>query len=196
MTATPREGGPTGVDRLAAGAVIAMAVVGTIIGTATSTLYPQLADRTSSLFGLSGAVLTAAHVVLLLGVIGLARTNAAGRGWLAQVAYAVLLIGLAAQAIAEGLLRFNFDAGTAIFGIASPAMALGFVLLGIAVVRAHAWSGWHRFTPLLCGLYVPIVLIPAFIASGGVSFPVITGWQLCFLLLGLSMWGEARAAAE
>ncbi len=175
---------------LAAGAVIATAVAGLIVGTATSTIYPQLAERTSNLFGPSGAFLTAVHVLTLLGVVGLARMGAAGGGWLARVAYAVLLFGLAAQAAAEGILRLNFDLGNSIFGIASPAIALGFVLVGIAVLRAHTWRGWHRFTPLLCGLYVPVVLIPAFIAAGGVSFPAITGWQVCFLLLGLSMWAE------
>lgn len=180
-----------GTGRLAATAVIAASVVGAVVGVATSTFYPQLADRTSATFGASGAVLTVAHVVFLLGIVGLARTGAAGTGWLARIAYAVLLLGLAAQAVAEGILRVNFDLGNAIFGIASPAMALGFVLLGIVVIRARAWTGWRRFTPLLCGVYVPVVLIPAFILAGGVSFPAITVWQLCFLLLGAAMWADA-----
>jgi hypothetical protein len=175
---------------MAAAAVIGAAIVGAAIGTATSTIYPQLADRSSGLFGPSGAILTVAHVLTLLGVIGLVGTRAAGRGWLARIAYTVTLGGLAAQGAAEALIRFNFDLGNAIFGVASPAMALGFVLLGIAVLRAHSWTGWHRFTPLLCGVYVPVVLIPAFIAAGGVSFPAITAWQVCFALLGLAMWQE------
>ena len=190
MTARSGAAERTGEGRLAAGAVIAGAVLGMPIGIATSTIYPQLADRTSNLFGPSGAVLTALHVVLMLGVIGLARTGAAGRGWLARIAFAVAFVGLAAQALAEGILRVNFDLGSALFGVASPAMAVGFVLLGIAVLRARAWTGWHRFTPLLCGLYVPVVLIPAFIVAGGPSFPAITAWQVCFVLLGVAMWAE------
>ena len=47
-------------------------------------------------------------------------------------------------------------------------------------------------TPLLCGLYVPLVLIPSFTIAGGPSFAALAAWQIGFVLLGAAMWDEAR----
>lgn len=93
--------------------------------------------------------------------------------------------------IAEATLRFSYSAGGALFGIVEPLMAAGFILLGIGLLRSGTWRGWHRVVPLLCGLYLPFVLVPAFALTGGPSFPAITAWQVLFLLLGVAMWREA-----
>ena len=193
VAAVPRQGGQRrAIGRLSAGAVIVAAGLGGGVGLLTSTAYPQFADPVSGAFGPAGAVLTVLHVLMLAGIGGLALGRGAGTGRFATLAYAVAMLGLAGQAIAEALLRFNFQEGNALFGYVVPLMAVGFVLVGIAVLRSRAWDGWHRFTPLVCGLYVPVVLIPAFALSHGVSFPALTVWQIPFLLLGLAMWSEAR----
>lgn len=177
--------------RWGAGVVIGQAAVCVVIGVLTSTIYPQSHDPASPSFYSWGAVLTAMHVVLWLGVAGLIATRAAGSGVLAVAAYTVLLAGLALQAVAEALLRFAFGAGDQLFGIAVPVTALGLIILGAAIVRARTWRGWSRLVPFACGLYIPFVLLPAFGAAHGVSFPAIAGWNVLFLLLGAAMWREA-----
>ena len=181
-----------GLGTVSGAAVIGAALAQGIVGLLTSTVYPQLANPASSSFGPSGALLTAMHLVMLAGVAGLVASGAAGKGRFVVLASGITLVGLVAQALAEAALRIDFAAGNTLFGYAVPLMALGFVLLGVAVMRGGAWHGWHRFTPLLCGLYVPVVLIPAFAIAHGPSFPALAAWQLLFLLLGLAMWSETR----
>jgi hypothetical protein len=167
------------IDRmtgLAGPLVIAAAVISIPIGLATSTFYPGLAQPGTPAFGYSGAVLSITHLMTLAGFALLAFTGAAGRGRLAMVAYTVTLAGLAAQFLGESVLRVDFNVGITLFSVASPAMGGGFILLGIAILRARRWSGWRRYPVLAAGLFVPIVLIPAFALAGGPSFPAITAW--------------------
>ena len=73
------------------------------------------------------------------------------------------------------------------------------ILAGIAVLRTRRWGGWHRFAPLLVGLWSLLVLTPASIASGGPPAPValwaITGWELCWVLLGVAVLTEIAVPA-
>lgn len=177
--------------RVGAALVIAQALVALVIAVLTSTVYPQSHEPGSPAFYSWGAVLTAMHIVLLVGVATLIGTRAAGRGVLATIAYAVVLGGLAFQAAAEAVLRISFSTGNTMFGIAVPLLAAGLILLGVAIVRAGTWRGWSRLVPFAAGLYIPVVLLPAFALSHGVSFPAIGGWQLFFLALGAAMWSEA-----
>ena len=183
-----------GIPKLSSIAVMGAALVGGAVGLLTSTAYPQLGDPASGAFASSGVVLTAVHLVMAAGVAGLIAQRVAGTGRLATVASGLALLGLAGQAVAEAMLRIDFAVGNALFGYVVPLMALGFVLLGVAVSRARTWTGWHRVTPLLCGLYVPMVLIPAFAFAHGPSFVALAVWQVLFLLLGVAMWAEARVS--
>lgn len=169
--------------------MIVSAAAMTSVGIGT-TLYPPLQAVHGGLFGISGAILTAGHIGVLLAVAALAWSGVAGRGWFTWLSFAVALPGFALLAVAEGLLRFNFDAGNSLFGTASPLCALGMILVGIAVIRAHKWSSWRRFSPLACGAYIPLVLIPSFIIAKGPSFIALSGWSLTFVALGFAMRGE------
>ena len=73
-----------------------------------------------------------------------------------------------------------------LLGICAPLQGLGLALMGIGVLRTGQWQGWYRFTPLLCGLYPFLVLIPAFAITGGPNFWAIAGAQMPFVLLGLA----------
>ncbi len=58
---------------------------------------------------------------------------------------------------------------------------------------ARRWQGWHRFMPLLSGLYVFLVIFPVFAVTQGTSnftLPV-AGWSVPLLLLGLALRAEA-----
>jgi hypothetical protein len=171
--------------------VIVSALGGMVIGGATSTVAPRWHDPAAAEFYSVGAVLSALHLVFLAGVATLASGGAL-RGRLAWAGYAVTLAGLALQVVAETELRLSFNAGSALFGVVEPLMAVGFIVLGIAILRSRSWRARAGLVPLLCGLYVPVVLIPSFAIAKGPSFPALTGWQVLFLLLGIVMWREAR----
>lgn len=134
------------------------------------------------------------HLLLMAGVVGLARAGAAGRGGLAASGLGLTLLGLAVLTVAEVSWLAQLGASGALYGIATLAMMLGLILLGVAVLRARRWTGWHRFTPLACGLFIPLVLIPSFGLPGYASNYAIALWGVCWLLLGLAL--RSQGAGE
>jgi hypothetical protein len=63
----------------------------------------------------------------------------------------------------------------------------GMVLVGMAMLRGGRWRGPGRFTPLVCGLYIFVVLLPAFALFGMPNYWAIAGWPLCWLFLGIAL---------
>jgi hypothetical protein len=188
----PLAGGRAATGR-AAWLVLVAGAVQTAAGLAT-TLYPPLADpRAGTVFVASGALLTVTHLMVLAGVGALALTDAARPGWLKRIGFGFALAGLAAQVLGESVLRFDMAAGNAFFSAAVPACGLGMILVGAAVLTTHRWSEWRRFVPLACGLYVPLVLVPAFAIAKGPSFIALAGFGACYLLLGLAMRAELKS---
>ena len=140
--------------------------------------------------------------LMFLGALGLARSGAVGTSRLGRIGVWLAPAGMAG--IAPCVAGFAFIASetadssaatalSAIVGIASNLAGLGFVLAGIAVLRARRWQGWHRFVPLLCGLYVFVALTPIIAAFPGLFFWGLAGWNACFILLGLALT-QQRAA--
>jgi hypothetical protein len=64
------------------------------------------------------------------------------------------------------------------------------ILAGIGVLRARRRRGWHRFVPLLCGLYPFAVIFPVFAATGAANFLVLSGWGACWLALAAALWRQ------
>ncbi len=135
------------------------------------------------------------HLLLLAGVIGLARAGVAGRGGLAASGLGLTLLGLAVLTVAEVSWLAGLGATDALYGIATLAMMLGLILAGVAALRAGRWTGWHRFTLLACGLYIPLVMLPSFALPGLAMNYAIGLWGVCWLLLGLALRAEATRAA-
>ncbi len=131
------------------------------------------------------------HLLLIAGVVGLARVGAGGRGPLATISLGLSLLGLATLTVAEFIWLVLPSASDAFYGIASLAMMVGLILLGIAVVRARRWTGWHRFAPLACGLFIPLVMGPSFALPGYAANYAIGLWGVCWLLLGVALLAEA-----
>ncbi len=134
-------------------------------------------------------------VVVGAGVVGLAVAGAAGRGRLAASGLGLTLLGLAVLTAAEFSWLAGLGATDALYGIATLAMMLGLILAGVAVLRAGRWAGWHRYTPLTCGLYIPLVMFPSFALPGTAANYAIGLWGVCWLLLGLAVLAEATRAA-
>jgi hypothetical protein len=136
------------------------------------------------------------HLLLIAGLIGLARLGAAGRGILATSGLGLSLLGLAVLIVAEFSWLADLGSTTdALYGIATLAMMVGLILLGVAVLRARRWTGWHRFTPLACGLFIPLVMGPSFALPGYAANYAIGLWGVCWLLLGLALRAEAAREA-
>ena len=135
------------------------------------------------------------HLLLLVGVVGLVRSGAAGRGGLAASGLWLTLLGLALNSVAEFAWLIGTSAIDALFGMSALAITLGLILAGVAMVRGGRWTGSHRFTPLACGLYIPLVVGPAFALPGLLPHYAIGGWGVCWLLLGLAQRAEATPQA-
>ena len=143
------------------------------------------------------------QALMFLGTLGLARSGAIGASRLGQIGGWIALAGMAA--IVPCVAGFAFIASATVdstaatalnsaIGLASTLAGLGLLLVGIAVVRAGHWHGWHRFAPLVCGLYVFVILIPLLAAFPGLVIWAIGGWNATFILLGLALRGQRAAS--
>ncbi len=139
---------------------------------------------------------------MLIGTIGFARSGAIGASRLGRIGLWIALIGMVLIVPSE--LGFAFfatatmDSLPGIFlssaiGMATMVAALGFLLAGIAVLRAGRWQGWRRFIPLLCGLFVFVVFLPTLIVQPDLFLWPVAGWSACFVPLGLILY-QQRAA--
>jgi hypothetical protein len=136
------------------------------------------------------------HLLLLAGLLGLARAGVAGRGRLAVSGLTLSVFGTLVLTLAEPVVLVNLGVANVIFGIAVPAMALGLILAGLAVLRERRWGGWHRFTTLACGVFIPLVLIPSFALPGLWFHYAIGVWGIFWLLFGLALRAEAVGASH
>jgi len=84
------------------------------------------------------------------------------------------------------------DVAVAFYSTATIALILGLTLLGVAVLRTGRWTGWYRFTPLACGLFLLLVVFPALFLPGYASNYAIGAWGICWLLLGLALLAESN----
>lgn len=135
------------------------------------------------------------HLLLIAGVAGVARAGAAGRGGLGRAGLAATLLGLATLTVAEVISLVDTDVAIPLFSLATLLMMVGLILLGIAALRSGRWAGWRRFTPLACGLFIPLVLLPSFAVPPPASNYAVGLWGVCWLLLGLALRAEATGHA-
>ena len=132
------------------------------------------------------------HLLLIAGVLGLLWSGAAGQGLLGRGGLVLALLGLAVLTLAELVATVDMGVAEGLYGSASLAIAVGLTSSGAAVLRAGRWTGWHRFTLLACGLFVPLVLLPAFALPGLASHYAIGLWGVCWLLLGLALRDDSK----
>lgn len=205
---------PARAARTACTAGVASIVAG-LAGAAFAVLLlvvpPQVpADRFS--FPLAAGPFTAGqillclhHLVVATGVLAVLRTTAAGTGRLGRVGGvlgAVALVALGGFELADiagadvAGETPQLDLVSAGFGIASILMGVGLLLLGIAVVRAHRWTGWRRWLLVVMGVYVFVPLTPAAIGPMLPRLLALAVWSLLFTALGRALLTEAAARAR
>ena len=172
-------------------------IVGSLIGMGVGikeNIAPALFGTTENIV-MQGIVIVA-NALVLVGVIGLARSGAAGDGWLARVGLVIALVASVLFLPFEVLVAINLELGGMLLGLSALAQGLGLLLVGIAVLRTGRWGSWHRFTPLLCGLYTFLVLIPALALSDGYNAWALVGWQIPFALLGVALYQQGAAPEQ
>lgn len=132
-------------------------------------------------------VLVAAQVMLLIGMLGLTWSGAAGNGWFAKVALSIALLGRVTFVVAELQALVSGNDDSPLLPVAAVLTAFGMLLVSIAVLRTAHWNGWTWIAPLLCGLYPFLAMFPFIIISDEPNPWAIAGWGLCWALLGLAM---------
>lgn len=148
-------------------------------------------NPSSPYFGLITGLNATSHLLILVSIGGLIRSGAAGRSGLGRLGLTLTVFGLVVLILAEPTSLIDMDIAIVFYSVSTLAIALGLILTGVAVLRTRRWSGWHRFTPLVCGLYVPLVLLPAFALPGLISNYAIGIWGVCWLLVATSLRAEA-----
>jgi hypothetical protein len=110
------------------------------------------------------------HALVFVGILGFGRSGVAGPGRSARVGTVLALAGTAVLFVAELLSIPIADqrlddtvAGLvgAGFGVGTLLSAVGFIVAGIATVRAALWDGWRRFVPLATGIWLAAMVFLA-----------------------------------
>jgi sulfite exporter TauE/SafE len=148
----------------------------------------------------SANLLMLAYVVgWLCSAAGLRRLRATGRGRGAAVLTAVQLtaLTLAAGQNLQDLARARplGDGFYRVTDVAWPFSHVFMLAVFAAVWRARVWTGWRRWTPLACGLVLPLTF--AAVASRGVVDPMYVfafGTAVAFLAFGLAVATTRRGA--
>jgi len=197
--------------RTAALCCIVGAVIATI-GTVVTALLPSSvpltaasAPYTPTLYRLTQVIWAISCALILVGIVGLARSQAAGSSGLGRIGLWLAILGQGALVL--GNLGFALFATATVtdapyvflatwMGIASLVTAIGFVLAGSAVLRARRWQGWQRWLPLFIGLYVFVVFLPILtLAPDFFNWPLAV-WSASFGLLGVALYQRAAASAN
>jgi len=156
-------------------------------------------QETDQLIGVLGLVYT---IGWFCSLIGLRRLNATGSRAIGKGILVVQLVGVA-LAIGWALIYVanpNPNKESLVYTITDLAWPLSHVFMlvvGIAALVAGRLRGWQRFTPLLCGLALPVAII-AGIAGGesasGYVFPLWT--TTAFGLLGYTVYTSGRETSQ
>jgi hypothetical protein len=103
------------------------------------------------------------HALVFVGVLGYARSGVAGPGRAARIGTGTALVGTAVLLVAEVLSipiadQRNDDTGAGLvgtcFGLGTFLSAVGFIVAGVATMRAARWDGWRRYVPLATGIWL------------------------------------------
>jgi hypothetical protein len=159
-----------------AGVIGALGFLGTALAQAAD---PTLAVRWN--------VVAAIAAVLLVGTVAaLSRSGAAGGGRPAGAGLVATALGWVTIAAALVVSLLRGEDATSLYIAATVLHFGGMVVAGVAVARAGVWTGWRRWAPLLCGVYVAAAS-PLFSLPGVPGFLAVAGWGACWLLLGIAL---------
>jgi hypothetical protein len=108
------------------------------------------------------------HLLMLVGVVYLARGRLAGDSRTGRIGLRCVIAGLALLFVCEWAQLPFVDQHTANtgpsivdsgFGLATLLLASGMIAVGVATLRQPTWGSWRQYAPLICGL-LSLVVIP------------------------------------
>jgi hypothetical protein len=132
------------------------------------------------------------HLLMLAGVIYLARGGLAGDSTTGRIGLGCVIAGLALLFMCEwAQLPFadqhTSNTGPSIvdggFGLATLLLAGGMIAAGVATLHQTSWGSWRRYAPLICGL-LSLIVIPIQFTSA--LWLGITVFCLGYVLLGVA----------
>ena len=189
-----------------AGALIAMAA-NALSAHADPTVAEDIISYplSTEVFVVAQILFALTQAMMLMGVLGLVRAHAIGKNRLATIGAWLAVIGIGLTVPGElgfGIIASSKTDSTSamivstFFGLATLVGSLGLILAGIGAIRARVWTSWRRFVPLIAGAYYFVVLLPVFIAVEVGNLWAITGWNICFILLGLALLHHASTTVH
>lgn len=169
-----------------------LVILGAVLGIAVNIARMNTSDSFSLSIRVGGAF---AFLLLLIGLVGFARSGAAGDLSFGRMGIGLALIG---QALTIPYELFQPDLLYPALGIAAGLLiGIGMLLSGVAVLQANQWQTWRKFTPIIYGLY-PLVLVFIYPLLESLALWSESGNQVltimalaCWLPLGLAMQAEA-----
>ena len=142
------------------------------------------------------------HLLMLAGVIYLARGGLAAGSRTGRIGLGCVIAGLALLFVCEWaqlpfLDQHTSNTGPSIvdggFGLATLLLAGGMIAVGIATVRKPGVASWRRYAPLICGL-LSLVVIPIQFTSA--LWLGITVFSLGYVLLGAAVISDGARRAD
>ena len=135
----------------------------------------------------------ACHLLMLVGVVYLARGRLAGDSRAGRVGLSCVIAGLALLFVCEWPQlpladQHTSNAGPSIvdagFGLATLLLAGGMIAVGVATLRQPSWGSWRQYAPLICGL-LSLIVIPILFTS--ILWLGITVFCVGYLVLGVAV---------
>lgn len=138
----------------------------------------------------------------LCSIVGLYLTQATGKGKVGKALLGIQFISVLIACLwsASHLVVPNPDTNSILY-IATdlfwPLSHVFMIVVGIATLAAKNWTGWARFTPLLCGLALPFAIISS-ILLGETALGIVFGlWTTtAFASLGYAVRTQPQETAH
>lgn len=182
---------------------LAGAVWGALGGLVTAFLPTSVSPhRFAYPYAPAGFILTelsfaVSHLLVLVGVLGLAWSGALGGSRIGRIGAWVAAVGWVGLAGCEiAALSFwdsayptpQTDKLDTAYGVSTLLIGVGLSAMGVAVLRAGVWSGWRRLITLACGAAVFVIILPV-VFSGNFTLGrlVLVVWLLMLGGLGYGL---------
>lgn len=136
------------------------------------------------------------HLGLLAGQHGLWTSGALGHGRAARLGHVLAMGGmllliatefLATSAAESPYPSTRTDVLDGLYGLATTAVGIGYVVAGVSAVRTGAFEDWRRWLPLALGVYVFVPMFPAMMSGFIGARLAIMGWMLLYALVGVAL---------
>ncbi len=193
---------PAGAATAVSGAVLAFGIQPNTDISVDMWRYPWSSSGAFVAFSVFSAAL---HSLVIAGLVAFGRSGAAGRSRAATRGVALAVAGTALLVVGELASIPIRDAKVddtsaaivgAVFGLASIASMVGFLVAGRATLRAGRWHGWRRFTPLATGLWL-VVLTPVGLTAPTLLHGGVGVYGACLLAMAVALYTDpAPAVAE